>query len=227
MAKKSFLWNFNGQTWVMWSLLAAKKKKVSEDEFLCVFCFVCMFVFNWVCCRLEKKTRSLTVKRRGGQLVIFPKPCHKRVNWSIMSPTECSEYERTLNKCLFFHSEIPLFSLWDIQSWTLLFRSRSFGSHPKILWPHSVESQYLGCLTHDSVLLSIQQYVQACMLSHFSRVWLFMTPWTVACQAPLSMGFSGQEYWSEWVAMTSFRGSSWPRDWTWVSYVSCIGKQVL
>ena len=23
-----------------------------------------------------------------------------------------------------------------------------------------------------------------------------MTPWTVACQAPLSMGFSGQEYWS-------------------------------
>ena len=23
-----------------------------------------------------------------------------------------------------------------------------------------------------------------------------MTPWTVACQAPLSMGFSRQEYWS-------------------------------
>ena len=31
------------------------------------------------------------------------------------------------------------------------------------------------------------------MLSH---VWLFVTPWTVACQAPLSMGFSRQEYWS-------------------------------
>ena len=25
----------------------------------------------------------------------------------------------------------------------------------------------------------------------------FVTPWTVACQAPLSMGFSTQEYWSE------------------------------
>ena len=24
-----------------------------------------------------------------------------------------------------------------------------------------------------------------------------VTPWTVACQAPLSMGFSRQEYWSE------------------------------
>ena len=35
-----------------------------------------------------------------------------------------------------------------------------------------------------------------CMLSHFSRVWLFATLWTVACQAPLSMGFSRQEYWS-------------------------------
>ena len=29
-----------------------------------------------------------------------------------------------------------------------------------------------------------------------SRVWLLATPWTVAYQAPLSMGFSRQEYWS-------------------------------
>ena len=27
-----------------------------------------------------------------------------------------------------------------------------------------------------------------------SRVWLFVTPWTVACQAPVSMGFSRQAY---------------------------------
>ena len=36
------------------------------------------------------------------------------------------------------------------------------------------------------------------VLSHLSCVWLFATPWTVAHQAPLSMGFSGQEYWSGW-----------------------------
>ena len=30
----------------------------------------------------------------------------------------------------------------------------------------------------------------------FSHVWLFATPWTVAYQASLSMGFSRQEYWS-------------------------------
>ena len=33
-------------------------------------------------------------------------------------------------------------------------------------------------------------------LSHFSRVQLFATLWSVARQAPLSMGFSRQEYWS-------------------------------
>ena len=37
----------------------------------------------------------------------------------------------------------------------------------------------------------------ACMLSHFSCVQLFVTLWTVAHQAPLSMGFSRSEYWSE------------------------------
>ena len=34
------------------------------------------------------------------------------------------------------------------------------------------------------------------MLSLFSCVQLFATPWTVACRALLSMGFSRQEYWS-------------------------------
>ena len=33
------------------------------------------------------------------------------------------------------------------------------------------------------------------MLSRFSCVWLFATPWTVAHQAPLSMEFFRQEYW--------------------------------
>ena len=36
----------------------------------------------------------------------------------------------------------------------------------------------------------------ACVLSHFSCVRLFVTLWTVACQAPVSVGFSRQEYWS-------------------------------
>ena len=35
----------------------------------------------------------------------------------------------------------------------------------------------------------------SCVLSHFSHVSLCVTLGTVACQAPLSMGFSRQEYW--------------------------------
>ena len=34
------------------------------------------------------------------------------------------------------------------------------------------------------------------VLSHFSYVQLFATPWIIAHQAPLSVGFSRQEYWS-------------------------------
>ena len=33
-------------------------------------------------------------------------------------------------------------------------------------------------------------------MKSLSHVWLFATPWTVAYQAPSSMGFSRQEYWS-------------------------------
>ena len=36
----------------------------------------------------------------------------------------------------------------------------------------------------------------ACVLSHFSRVRLFVTPWIVAREAPLSMGFPRPEYWN-------------------------------
>ena len=36
-------------------------------------------------------------------------------------------------------------------------------------------------------------YTHVCMLS---QVWLLVTPWTVALQAPLSMRFFKQEYWS-------------------------------
>ena len=39
-------------------------------------------------------------------------------------------------------------------------------------------------------------FICVCMLSHFSHVWLLVTLWTVACQTPVSMGFSRKKYWS-------------------------------
>ena len=47
-----------------------------------------------------------------------------------------------------------------------------------------------GVQQSDSIM-----HIYACMLSHFSCVRLFKTLWTATCQAPLSMGFSRQEYW--------------------------------
>ena len=38
--------------------------------------------------------------------------------------------------------------------------------------------------------------MDASVVQLLSRVRLFATPWTIAHQAPLSMGFSRQEYWS-------------------------------
>ena len=54
------------------------------------------------------------------------------------------------------------------------------------------------------------------LLSRFSHVWLFVTPWTVTCQAPLSMGIF-QARILACIAVPSSRGSSRPKHWTWVS----------
>ena len=52
--------------------------------------------------------------------------------------------------------------------------------------------------TRGGLPLSSQRAQQLCLcvLSHFSHVQLFATPWTVARQAPLCMGFPKEEYWS-------------------------------
>ena len=67
------------------------------------------------------------------------------------------------------------------------------------------------------------------VLSCFSCVWLFATPWTVACQAPLSVGFSWQEYWSGLafpppghLTHLTLGHLTRPRDLTHSSCVSCI-----
>ena len=71
---------------------------------------------------------------------------------------------------------------------------------------------------------AILQFSCACMLSRSSRVRLFVTPRTVAHQAPLSMGFSRQDYW---------RGLPFPPPgnipdpgFEPISFISCIGRRV-
>ena len=61
-----------------------------------------------------------------------------------------------------------------------------------------------------------------CVLSH---VQLFATPWTVTHQAPLSIEFSRQEYWSR--LPFSPQGDLTDPGIEPASCVSCIGRQIL
>ena len=66
----------------------------------------------------------------------------------------------------------------------------------------------------------------ACILSHFSCVGLFTTP--LDCSPPdSSVRGILQARILEWVAIPFSRGSSQPRVQTGISYVFCIGRQVL
>ena len=74
------------------------------------------------------------------------------------------------------------------------------------------------------IIIKILTYhILMCVLIHFSCVQLFATQCTLAHQAPLSMGFSRQEYWN---GLPSSRGSSQPRDHTHISDVSCNARQI-
>ena len=80
-------------------------------------------------------------------------------------------------QCMFFSSW--LHSLWQF-----------LGPSAALLLLEKVESY---CLIESSRKTYTRLLL---LLSHFSRVRLFLILWTVAYQAPLCMGFSRQEYWS-------------------------------
>ena len=78
---------------------------------------------------------------------------------------------------------------------------------------------------HFSVLSQVCVCVCVCVCARahvVSHIQLFMTPWTVAHQAPLSMGLSGQEYCSG-LPFPSLGDLPNPRNQTCFSCISCIG----
>ena len=59
--------------------------------------------------------------------------------------------------------------------------------------------QELPCFCWEAQMannISRPNFTGNCCAESLSRVWLSVTPWTVAHQAPLSVGFSRQEHWS-------------------------------
>ena len=101
--------------------------------------------------------------------------------WTLCYPMDCSPPGSSVHGIL----------LARILEWVAIFVSR--GSSPPRSQTHVFMSPALAgrffttSTTWETLLL---------LLSRFSRVRLFATPWTAAHQAPPSMGFSRQEYWS-------------------------------
>ena len=99
-----------------------------------------------------------------------------------------------------------------------------------VLASPSSHTLYPITLANLTVLLSLPSSAPICTLNSMrvhvcSIVSDSTTSGTVACQAPLSMEFSRQEYWSGFPLPSL--GSLQPRDQTRVSCVSCIGWQIL
>ena len=89
-----------------------------------------------------------------------------------LSPTEYKIYAAFSN----WHK-------WSISYWVKVAQSRPTVCDPREYTVHGI------------LQARILQWVKVKVKSP-SCVWLIVTPWTVACQAPLSLGFSRQEYWS-------------------------------
>ena len=80
-----------------------------------------------------------------------------------------------------------------------------FWARPQLAPPHSsgfrlnVTFPDGPSLTMIKVIIRLSKVITSAVMvlvCCFSHVWLFATLWTIACQAPLFMGFSRQEYWS-------------------------------
>ena len=61
------------------------------------------------------------------------------------------------------------------------------------LWHMEISQTNVSCVGRQ--ILNYQESPRLCVLV-LNHIQLFVTPWTVAHQAPLSMGFFRQEYWS-------------------------------
>ena len=111
--------------------------------------------------------------------------------------------------------------LYPAEPFSPLLQLRDFYSSENNTIIHSVSE--MKAWNNTQFLSFLLLYM--CLLSFFSRIWLFLTPWTIAHQVLLSMGFFRQEYWS---------GLPFPPPGDLPdpgieckSHVSCTGRQVL
>ena len=85
----------------------------------------------------------------------------------------------------------------------------------------STETESIKC-DANTIKKKTQKLWEVILFSHQVMSHSSVTPWTIGPQAPVSMILQARIL--RRVAISFSRGSSQPRDWT---YISCIGRQVL
>ena len=104
------------------------------------------------------------------------------LTWWATSPFGMHIFRLPWHLTFLVHSCIGVFVYWHVVFW--------YPPHATVSHPYSVLHPLLFSLQTPS------SAVRLCRAYVLSRVRLFVTLWTVARQAPLSVGFSRQEYWS-------------------------------
>ena len=108
-------------------------------------------------------------------------------------PFVCSDRIKTNSSSTRADQRVPLCSL----TWTDAVVSRLWKRVIVCLATHVADHIHPHAHTQTYIYLSNTLLVHnECVLSRFNCVRLFATPWTVACQALLSMELSRQECWS-------------------------------
>ena len=98
-----------------------------------------------------------------------------------------------------FSKESALRIRWP-KYWSFSFNISPSNEQPGLI---SFRMDWLDLLAVQGTLKSLLQHhkwrwIYPCVPCVLSRIWLFVAPWTVACQASLSMEFSREVYSSGW-----------------------------
>ena len=147
------------------------KDSIIEVIFLCWYRYTSfLFIYFWLpWVFISVLEPSLVAANGGYSLVVMPRlSCP--VAWGIFldqGSTPCPRH-------------------WQVDSKPLAHRGKSISFFSRAV------KQSINAYTTITQLAP----TALCCAWSLTRVPLFVTPWTVACQAPLSMGFSRQVYWS-------------------------------
>ena len=160
-----------------WSWVKAKQNKSPKNAHVLGFSQTSNFSAQGHPCEEMYKCRLLAAKSMKTNGVALPE---RVLQENGGSRRECQQ--RSLEKCSFKKQLVTVFYNHVIVNvgWSLIY----YGSDGDVNWK-SIWQCCFGILNLHKVKVKL-----------LSRVQLFVTPWTVAYQASLSVGFSRQEYWS-------------------------------